>query len=147
MAQNGIVDAAKNFGEYSAHWAMSNIEALIGVLNLPKEEQYGLILTEDKMFLNANSPRNTHLLSTRAFLVALEDVGLIPDAENLRTAIKNSDRPGFAKSLIDKPYRSENSQTDYVGGLLDTVAAKIREKKKNDDKNESGKHSHPGVKL
>jgi hypothetical protein len=129
LSEQGIPNSAKNFGEYSIHWALSNIEALANAMKIPKGDHFGLVLSEDKGFLNSSPPPNAHLLSTRAFLITLTEVGLIADAENLRAEIKAAGRTGLSKSLIDKPLKTDGLQTDYRLNFLETVADRIRDRK------------------
>ncbi len=118
LEANGVEGATKNFGEWAASWTMDNVEALLRDMRLEPGRHIGLIISDDKDYLNGRPPHdkippNTHVLSTRAFFVALEGLGLIASAEDLRESIRQSGRPQLAKSLIDRPFREAGEQSDY----------------------------------
>ncbi len=118
LEANGMEGATKNFGEWATSWTMDNVEALYRDMRLKPGRHVGLIISDDKDYLNGRPPHgkippNTHVLSTRAFFVALEGLGLITSAEDLRESIRQSGRPQLAKSLIDRPFREAGEQSDY----------------------------------
>lgn len=136
LEAKGIEGAAKNFGEWATSWTMENVDALFRDMNLEPGRHFGLIISDDKDYLNGRPPHdklppNTHFLSTRAFFVALEGLGLIPSAEDLRESIRQSGRPQLAKSLIDRPYKEAGLQSDYKQRMQD-----IRDQDQNGDEDE-----------
>ncbi|MDM9626136.1 hypothetical protein QTL95_09520 [Rhizobium sp. S152] len=124
LEAQGIEGATKNFGEWATSWTMDNIDALFRDMLLEPGRHIGLIISDDKDYLNgrpphAKIPPNTHVLSTRAFFVALEGLGMIASAEDLRESIRQSGRPQLAKSLIDRPFREVGEQSDYRQQMQD----------------------------
>jgi hypothetical protein len=124
LEAGGIEGATKNFGEWATSWTMDNVEALFRDMRLEPGRHIGLIISDDKDYLNGRPPHdkippNTHVLSTRAFFVALEGLGLIASAEDLRESIRQSGRPQLAKSLIDRPFREAGEQSDYRKQMQD----------------------------
>ena len=118
FVDQGHSEATKNFGEWATSWALNNLEALLGQLKLNPSPHFGLILSEDKNFLNnqhahAPVPDRTYVLSTRAFFIALQALGAIPNAESVRDQIKKSGRPNLSKAIIDRPYEESDFHTDY----------------------------------
>lgn len=125
LVVQGHADATRHFGEWATSWALDNIDVLLKDMKLNPGTHFGLVLAEDNDFLNnkvpfAQIPANTHVLSTRALFVALERLGVVPSAEDLRESVKRSGRPKFSKSLIDRPYKDAGVQTDYEGRIRET---------------------------
>jgi hypothetical protein len=86
---------------------LQNLKSLSQCLGISADAHFGVLLSEDKAFMNATPPHqvrppNAHILSTRAFLFALERFEIIPSAEAMREQIKASGRPQFSKSLIER---------------------------------------------
>lgn len=143
LEEKGIEGAARNFGELATRWTIENVDALFLDMKLEAGRHFGLIISDDKDFLNGKPPHekippNTHLLSTRAFFVALEGLGLITSAENLRESIKKAGRPHLPKSLIDRAHIESGLQTDYKQRMRD-----VRDQDGNEDFSEESEDDLP----
>jgi hypothetical protein len=70
-----------------------------------------LILAEDDFFLHSGSalPGNVHILSTRAFLETLYELGQIPAAKVLWETIQNK-RPGVNTAYVDRQAGKINTE-------------------------------------
>lgn len=128
----GFEKSTKNFGEWATSWVMDNLDAMMSQMQITPGTHYGLVLSEDKDYMNGvpphdRLPKNTHFLSTRALFVALERLGLIPSAEDLRQAVRDGGRTTFSRSLIDRPYRSAEIQTDYEQNMRAASEDRVRE--------------------
>jgi hypothetical protein len=118
-----------------------NPSALIRDLKLNPGQHFGLVMSEDKDYLNGEPPHdlvppNTHSLSTRAFFVALAQLGVIASAEDLRTTVQNNGRPNLSKSLIDKPFVTPEFRTDYresIKAVRDRQQAERAQKRRDRD--------------
>jgi len=108
-----IEERLRNLGEQSIEHVLKRVSVKAKSFS---QEVFSLCVSDDKEFLKTDQP-NTHMLSTRAFLVALERKGLIASAEALRDEIKNSGRPKVARSLIDRIHKAKGVETDYKGQL------------------------------
>lgn len=74
-----------------------------------------LILAEDDYFLRANAaaPGNAHIVSTRAFLETLEELGNIPSAESIWADVARN--RAAADKTIDRP--AGKIRTNWQGSL------------------------------
>lgn len=104
-----IEERLRNLGEQSIEHVLKRVSVKAKTFS---KEVFSLCVSDDKEFLKTDQP-NTHMLSTRAFFVALERKGLIASAEALRDQIKNSGRPKVARSLIDRIHKAKGVETDY----------------------------------
>ena len=86
-----------------------------------------LILAEDDFFLHSGAaiPGNAHILSTRAFLETLYELGKIPGANALWEAIQR-ERPGVNRDRVDRQAGKIN--TDWQSAI-DSEKARSVEKK------------------
>ena len=125
----GIIGATKDFGEYSAHWVMSNLKDLSKRMNLLEQEHIGLFLSEDKHFYinKSNVPPRTHLLSTRSFLKSLERLEYIDNYEEIINQIKTNGRPKIAKLLMDESYKEGGQESEYKSGIAERLKQRIEE--------------------
>lgn len=133
LERQGHSGAAKNFGEWATSWSMDNIDALLKHMKLHPGRHFGLILAEDKAYLNGVEPHdkvpsNAHFLSTRAFFSALALMGFIPSASDLVHEVKAKGRPSFAKNTIDRPVKTEDFETDYMVNLRNMRERQRRER-------------------
>ena len=122
LEDDGFDNPTKNFGEWASSWVMENVSALLPQLKLNPGRHFGLILSEDNDYLYGRPPHhkvpaNAHFLSTQAFFVALERMGFIPSARDLRKTVQNNGRPQFAKSLADNPFKGNGVRTNYQSNL------------------------------
>lgn len=147
MEAEGVEDATKDFGEYSAHWVLSHLKGLLKKLHLNEGDHIGLFLAEDKKFFfePGQRPPRTHFLITRSFLQSLENVGLIPSAKSLVDEIK-IERPNFAKLNQDMPVIEGMNRSSYVESMSEILRQRIDERKKSLDPDEDPTTSPPSIK-
>lgn len=75
-----------------------------------------LILAEDDFFLHSGAaiPGNTHIISTRAFLEALQELNVIPSANAIWEEIQR-ERPGVNTAIVDRP--ADKINTDWKSAI------------------------------
>ena len=122
MEEDGTVaNATENLGEGSITWTLDHLEDLARSMGLNPGDHYGLVLSDDNDYANAvpphKLPSNAHLLSTRAFFVALARLGIIESANDLREQVKAGGRPRMSKALLDRPAKTGAGVTDYQEGI------------------------------
>lgn len=90
-----------------------------------------LILAEDDFFLHSGAaiPGNAHILSTRAFLETLYELGKIPSANALWEAIQR-ERPGVNTASVDRPAGKINTHWQATIDSEKTKNIKEQQKKR-----------------
>ncbi len=100
-----------------------------------------LILAEDDFFLHSDAaiPGNAHILSTRAFLETLYELGKIPSANAIWEAIQHG-RPDVNRDRVDRQAGKINTNWQSA---IDSEKAKSVSKKNNKQRLVSESACHP----
>jgi hypothetical protein len=122
LEEDGSVpNATGNIGEQSITWTIDHLADLAKGMGLNPGDHYGLILSDDNDYANSvpplKFPENAHLLSSRAFFVALATLGFISSSSQLTEEVKASGRPRMSKANRDRPGKIGKAITDYREGM------------------------------
>ena len=107
-ASGGDPFATRGMGDATIAWFVANIS------RFHSADDIGLVLTEDATFGNVVLNRDVHVLSTRAWLQALENANMIPSAVDIIQEVQANGR-NLARYIADQPaVISAGTRSDWI---------------------------------
>lgn len=104
--------ATRGLGDASLLWALKNLDLFTSPGAIP------LVLIEDRTLgTKLASETNAHILSTRSWLVALEDAGHLASAAHVLAEIDQHGRM-VSKYAIDRPSGEGDERSDWLQSIL-----------------------------